>query len=280
MFISLQQEYPDVKFFPYFVTHEGSIKTIREDGRIVNNVIDNKNGWGAVPNNQEVDYLGLRVMMSPKTFIDLAAPLDGEPSNEIFKHIQNGGKIGSPFLRIEIPESWTDGDLLMPARVVGHEGRNRMLAIEKVIGNAPIEVHLFFSQGLRNRHITDDMKKMLNKGLVKEKSKSIVRGPLFSLTESIREDGRIVKGVNTTVDVGPNEIKTQAAKFGNTVDKDGRPPTLSKKVKGSTTNVLFNLGLAESGEPRYTAKEWATMEGGHSLEEPEVKIKPFDFDKY
>ena len=59
------------------------------------------------------------------------------------------------------------------------------------------------------------------------------------------EDGRIVKGVNTTVDVGPNEIKTQAAKFGNTVDKDGKPPTLSKKVKGKSTNVLFNLGLAE-----------------------------------
>jgi hypothetical protein len=98
--------------------------------------------------------------------------------------------------------------------------------------------------------------------------------------KTIREDGRIVKGVNTTADVGPNEIKTQAAKFGNRVDKDGRPPTLSKKVKGSTTNVLFNLGLAESGEPRYTAKEWAIMEGGHSLEEPEVKIKPFDFDKY
>ena len=61
----------------------------------------------------------------------------------------------------------------------------------------------------------------------------------------IFEDGRIVKGVNTTVDVGPNEIKTQAAKFGNSVDKDGRPPTLSKKVKGKSTNVLFNLGLAE-----------------------------------
>lgn len=61
----------------------------------------------------------------------------------------------------------------------------------------------------------------------------------------LNEDGRIVKGVNTTVDVGPNEIKTQAAKFGNTVDKDGVPPTLSKKVKGKSTNVLFNLGLAE-----------------------------------
>jgi hypothetical protein len=60
------------------------------------------------------------------------------------------------------------------------------------------------------------------------------------------EDGRIVKGVNTTADVGPDEIKIQAAKFGNTVDKDGRPPTLSKKVKGSSTNVFYNLGLAES----------------------------------
>ena len=62
----------------------------------------------------------------------------------------------------------------------------------------------------------------------------------------IFEDGRIVKGVNTTVDVDTNEIKTQAAKFGNTVDKDGNPPTLSKKVKGKSTNVLFNLGLTET----------------------------------
>ena len=61
----------------------------------------------------------------------------------------------------------------------------------------------------------------------------------------LHEDGRIVKGVNTTVDVGPDEIKTQAAKFGNTVDRDGKPPTLSKKVKGKSTNVLFNLGLTE-----------------------------------
>jgi len=58
--------------------------------------------------------------------------------------------------------------------------------------------------------------------------------------------GRIVKGVNTTPDVSTDEIKTQAAKFGNKVDKDGRPPTLSKKVKGSKTNVLFNLGMSES----------------------------------
>jgi hypothetical protein len=89
--------------------------------------------------------------------------------------------------------------------------------------------------------------------------------------KTVREDGRIVKGVNTTVDVGPDEIKTQAAKFGNTVDRDGFPPTLSKKVKGKSTNVLYNLGLVEDKEPRYTAREWAIIEGGHSLEQPTEK---------
>jgi hypothetical protein len=58
--------------------------------------------------------------------------------------------------------------------------------------------------------------------------------------------GRIVKGVNTTPDVGVNQTKIEAAKLGSKVDKDGRPPLLHKKAaKNSDTNTLFNLGLAE-----------------------------------
>jgi len=68
--------------------------------------------------------------------------------------------------------------------------------------------------------------------------------------KDLKEWGRIVKGVNTTQDVGTDEISKQARKFGNKVDRDGRPPTLSKKVKGSKTNVLYNLGLAEGEDPR------------------------------
>jgi len=64
------------------------------------------------------------------------------------------------------------------------------------------------------------------------------------LRELIEAVGTITKQ-NQTADVGPDEVTKQAAKFGNSVDKDGRPPTLSKKVKGKSTNVLFNLGLAE-----------------------------------
>ena len=64
-----------------------------------------------------------------------------------------------------------------------------------------------------------------------------------TLTEGV---GRIVKGVNTTPDVGVNQTKIEAAKLGSKVDKDGRPPLLHKKAaKNSDTNTLFNLGLAE-----------------------------------
>jgi hypothetical protein len=35
--------------------------------------------------------------------------------------------------------------------------------------------------------------------------------------------GKVVKGVNTTPDVGIDAIRKQAAKFGFDVDNDGRP---------------------------------------------------------
>ena len=68
--------------------------------------------------------------------------------------------------------------------------------------------------------------------------------------------GKITKQ-NTTVDVKPGEIKRQAAKFGNKIGKDGKPPTLGKKIRGSKTNVRFNLGMAESkcGEGEYFCNE-------------------------
>jgi hypothetical protein len=75
--------------------------------------------------------------------------------------------------------------------------------------------------------------------------------------KDLQEWGRIVKGVNTTPDVDTDEIKTQAAKFGNTVDKDGKPPTLSKKVKGSKTNVLFNLGMTENSIFEALEEAWS-----------------------
>lgn len=54
-----------------------------------------------------------------------------------------------------------------------------------------------------------------------------------ALEENVTEAagvGRVVKGVNTTIDVGPDEIIKQVKKFGNDVDRDGIP-TKNLKTK-------------------------------------------------
>ena len=142
--------------------------------------IDNKNGAGAVPYNADVDYFGIRCAMRPSTFISLAAPLGHAHSAELQKYIAGGGAIGAPFLQIAIPAEWDDGDFKQPAQVAGHEGRNRMMAIQQVEGDEPIEVHLFPRQ-YRARDMTPEFRQALNRGLVAEKSSTFIPGPLFNL---------------------------------------------------------------------------------------------------
>ena len=55
---------------------------------------------------------------------------------------------------------------------------------------------------------------------------------------------------NTTKDVKPGETQRQAAKFGNKIGKDGKPPLLHKKAaKNSDPNTLMNLGISEDYNP-------------------------------
>ena len=150
--------------------------------------IDNKDGAGAVPYNQDVDYFGLRVMMRPSTFLRLAAPLGQEHSAELEKYIADGGAIGAPFLEIKIPPEWDDGDYSKTAQVMGHEGRNRMTAIKKLEGDAPIEVHIFPRGGYRARDITPEFRAALVRGLQAEKASNIIAGPLFE--EGLEEGWR------------------------------------------------------------------------------------------
>lgn len=145
--------------------------------------INNANGWGAVPNNQDIDYFGLRVMMAPSVFLKLAAKLGADANDKIKQHIKNGGAIGAPFLQINIPEEWDDGNFNVPAIVRTHEGRNRMTAILELEGDNPIEVHLFFGAGMRRRHITPAIIKELNSRLIPERKteSDVLVGPFFKL---------------------------------------------------------------------------------------------------
>ena len=64
----------------------------------------------------------------------------------------------------------------------------------------------------------------------------------LNASKKIKEDGVIVPGVNTTVDVKPGQTEKEAAKFFG----KGKPAELHKKArKNSNAHNLYNLGLTE-----------------------------------
>lgn len=69
--------------------------------------------------------------------------------------------------------------------------------------------------------------------------------PKLNASKKIKEDGVIVPGVNTTVDVKPGQTEKEAAKFFG----KGKPAELHKKArKNSNAHNLYNLGLTEDKE--------------------------------
>lgn len=144
-------------------------------------------GWGSTPYGTDIDYFGLRVQMKPSTFLRLALPLGSAESNpEVEKHMKAGGKIAYPMLDIEIPDSWKDGDYSKPAKVVDHEGRNRMTQWIKLKGDDPIQVNIRPRGGLRRRDLNDDYIEALSKGLVSQHG-NFISGPLFPTDSALEE---------------------------------------------------------------------------------------------
>jgi len=133
--------------------------------------IDNVKGAGATPQNQDVDYFGLRVKMKPSAFLHLALPIsdaDATSADGLKHYIKSGGKIGSPFFTIIIPNEWHDGDFEKPAKIRDHEGRNRMKAVHALYGDVDVEVHFFFTNGIRAKNITDEWVSEMKKGIISE----------------------------------------------------------------------------------------------------------------
>lgn len=131
-------------------------------------------GWGETPYGTDIDYFGLRVQMKPSTFLKLALPLGSAETNpEVEKHMRAGGKIAYPMLDIEIPKDWEDGDFSEPAKVVSHEGRNRMFNWIKLKGDDPIQVNIKPRGWHRRKHLTPDHIQALSNGLISQRGNVI-----------------------------------------------------------------------------------------------------------
>lgn len=163
----------------YPVLSEGS--DVNE--QIVNELkINNATGIGAVPNNQQIGYQGLQVVMRPSMFLELASPLDTKSADEretieyIKKNLDKKG-VGAPWLTVVVPEAWESGDFNLMAHVRDHDGRHRMHSILEQEGNDPVEVHIIVPH-MRRRHITDAMVDHLRSGVLNQQGQ-YVSGPIF-----------------------------------------------------------------------------------------------------
>lgn len=238
--------------------------------------IDNRKGAGATPNNADVDYFGLRVKMKPSTFLKLAAPLGMEHSKDLEKYIADGGAIGAPFLTVDIPAEWNEGDFSKPAAVRNHEGRNRMSAILKLEGDVPVEVHIFPRGGYRARDLTKDWIASMKSGLVAEKSTKYVSGPLFEI-ESTNEAFKPMVTLHTdpdyfgaTVDDRHNQKRLLLRKL--PVDLiDVYEPEDKMKSLSSRMNVSRLIKSIKAGEKlppilvRKSGKRYQVLDGHHRL---------------
>ena len=157
------------------------------DEEIVNELkINNASGIGAVPNNQQIGYQGLQVVMRPSMFLELALPLDAKSADEretieyIKKNLDEKG-VGAPWLTVVIPEAWESEDFSQMAHVSNHDGRHRMHSILEQEGNDPVEVHIIVPH-MRRRHITDAMVDHLRSGVLNQQGQ-YVSGPVFGVAK-------------------------------------------------------------------------------------------------
>lgn len=150
--------------------------------------IDNVKGWGSTPNNQNVDYMGIRVQMLPSAFLKLAhyLPIDDSVEKKLAamkQHNEQGGGFGAPMLYIIVPDEWRNGDFTNHAYVQGHEGRHRMNAQMKIEDNKPVETHILLRGNnieWRNRNINAEVIQRLNQSMESE-SGILYNGPFFTL---------------------------------------------------------------------------------------------------
>jgi hypothetical protein len=207
-----------------------------------------------VPYNKEVDYFGLRVAMRPSTFLKLALPMNNTPGDqEAIDYVQQNKDtegIGAPFLTIDIPAAWEDGDLSKPARITGHDGRHRMAAILKSEGDDPVETHLF-PTGLRRRHFDANPKwaQELNQIIIGQRGNA-VRGPIFqenAMNEAMFEYINSVTESTGNARPGckPVHSKDKAAVYlGKQVDEKLSPTDL-KRLRAKTNKMKTAESKAE-----------------------------------
>lgn len=156
-----------------------------EDYKVGKITFSSSKGFGSVPNNTNVWYMGFVGFVRPSVFMSLALDDEGqqEPtSRDLEKFVEEGYAIGIPFFEIVIDD---EGKTL--PKIVGHEGRGRMRMVRRVNGDEPVPVHFFLRGGMRSRNITKNMADEIKQGVYAQGSERLVKNPVSKLYVDQRE---------------------------------------------------------------------------------------------
>ena len=141
---------------------------IEDRFRVGDVAFDAVNGYGAVPNSMNVNYLGFTAFMTPETFLKIAEPANRrEDAERLAKLARERRPFGVPFLTLDFNhEEFERGELLRD-RVIGHEGRGRSSALALVNGKQTMFPVSIFLNGLRARHLSERFfKELRESGIV------------------------------------------------------------------------------------------------------------------
>jgi hypothetical protein len=139
--------------------YDGKFSIPCKDGSLL---FDSVDGVGAAPNNANVRYMGIGVIMRPSRFLDLTLPLH-DPRPRSMEHFAKPDTVMCP------PTLYINMEGRNP-RVTGHEGRHRATSILRRCGDARVLVHLFPIE-LRARHMDFGRLMQLRAGIVAEGTK-------------------------------------------------------------------------------------------------------------
>lgn len=145
-------------------------------------VFDPQEGFGSVPNQLEIEYRGFAVIMRPDTFNRLVPPLLPVSDVQFVDYVSSMGEkmrqgtpVAPPFLAVDFQTK-------SAPKILGHEGRHRVAAIQAISKDNPSQmvlVHVFPANGMRARHLTADMISQFRDHAIPQKKTRPINGPLF-----------------------------------------------------------------------------------------------------
>jgi len=108
---------------------------------------DPKRGLGETPDAGNIDYMGFQAYMTPKEFIGLN-PARNYGYDYVSRAINDGTPISTPLLYVnKTGDGW---------RVGGHEGRGRMMSLDKMHPDSLFPVGIKPMGEIRARHLSPE----------------------------------------------------------------------------------------------------------------------------